>query len=288
MIWDAVKKLSAMAKKDAGGTTIMPMAALPEEGEEHESAEGMLRIGKLHEQGKREEQQDSFGVSCESLIPSRGLLAVVADGMGGLENGGEVSATVVETVLDGFTLYQGSCTPEQLLLFLAKQAVESVNELLGASGFGKSGSTLVMGIVQKAKFSFLSIGDSRVCLYRQGILIQLNREHTYKNELARNAVIGEIPLQEVYTDSRGSGLTSFLGMNPLAHIDFPAEPVKLIPGDKLLLMSDGVYNALDRQELAKCLEAAPDEAAGRIHQEILAKEYDNQDNYTAVIIEYEA
>lgn len=245
------------------------------------------RIGKLHEQGARAGQQDCFGISDESLIESHGLLAVVADGMGGLSDGDKVSAAAVEAILDSFALYQGRCTLEQQLLLLAKQAAESVNSLLGAAGIRKSGSTLVMGLLRDGFFSFLSIGDSRICLYRQGILLQLNREHIYQNKLALDAVNGEIPLPEIYTDSRRSGLTSFLGMGTLAHIDIPAEPIQLLSGDKLLLMSDGVYNALEKTELEQCLTASPDEAAKRLHQAIQEKSYENQDNYTAVIIECE-
>lgn len=244
-----------------------------------------VQIGKLHEQGEREGQQDCFGVSDESLMQAHGLLAIVADGMGGLSDGDKVSTAVVEAILDSFTLYQGKCTAEQQLLMLAKQAAESVNELLGPSGFSKSGSTLVMGIVRDSAFSFLSVGDSRICLYRHGILMQLNREHIYKNKLALDAVNGELPLQDVYTDSKGSGLISFMGMEKLAYIDMPAEPLKLIPGDKLILMSDGVYNALEGGELAECLNAEPEEAAEQLKKAIMEKAYTNQDNYTAVIME---
>lgn len=243
-----------------------------------------VQIGKLHEQGERSGQQDCFGVSDESLIQTRGLLAVVADGMGGLSDGDKVSTAAVETILDNFLLYQGKCTPEQQLLMLAQNAVESVNNLLGPTGFSKSGSTLVMGLLRESTFSFLSIGDSRICLYRHGILMQLNREHIYKNKLALDAVNGEIALPDVYGDSRGSGLISFLGMETLQYIDFPAEPVRLISGDKLLLMSDGVYNALDTEELERCLETTPEEAAEQIREAIQEKGYTNQDNYTAVII----
>lgn len=255
--------------------TALPLAEKPVE---------TVQIGKLHEQGERSGQQDCFGVSDESLMQTRGLLAVVADGMGGLSDGDKVSTAAVESILDNFFLYQGKCTPEQQLLMLARYAVESVNKLLGPDGFSKSGSTLVMGLLRESAFSFLSVGDSRICLYRHGILMQLNREHIYKNKLALDAVNSEIALPDVYSDSRGSGLISFLGMEVLQYIDFPAEPVKLIAGDKLLLMSDGVYNALDNDELGRCLEADPEEAAEQIRKAIQEKGYTNQDNYTAVII----
>lgn len=97
-----------------------------------------VAVGKLHEQGERSSQQDCFGVSDESFMESRGLLAVVADGMGGLADGEKVSTAVVETVLDGFMLYQGSASPDQQLLYLARQAVERVNGMLGVSGLKKA------------------------------------------------------------------------------------------------------------------------------------------------------
>lgn len=244
-----------------------------------------FRVGKLHEQGERSSQQDCFGVSDESLTQTRGLLAVVADGMGGLSDGDKVSETAVRAVLDGFAMYQGKCTPEQLLLMLAKQAVDGVNGFLGPSNLHKSGSTLVMGLVRDGAFSFLSVGDSRVCLYRGGILMQLNREHIFRNKLALDAVNGTLPLQEVYTDSRGGGLTSFLGMGALAYLDTPPAPLELLAGDKIILMSDGVYNALEEGELAECLEADLDGAVERLGRAIREKGYTNQDNYTAVIVE---
>lgn len=254
--------------------------------EPQQDQQPMVRIGKLHEQGARPGQQDCFGVSDESLMEGRGLLAVVADGMGGLSDGEKVSGAVVDAVLDHFALYQGQCTIEQQLLMLAKQAVERVNGLLGESGLRKSGSTMVMGLVRDGAFSFLSVGDSRVCLYRDGILMQLNREHVYRNKLALDAVNGELPLQEVYADARRDGLISFLGMGALECMDMPSAPVRLLPGDKLLLMSDGVYNALPEQELAQCMEAPPEDAAQQLHRAIEEKAFSNQDNYTAVIIEY--
>lgn len=244
-----------------------------------------VRVGKLHEQGAREYQQDCFGVSDTALMDSHGLLAVVADGMGGLSEGDKVSEAAVETIMDGFVLSQGKGTPEQLLLVLAQQAVEAVNQLLGPDGYRKSGSTLAMGLVRGGVFSFLTIGDSRICLLRNGMLIQLNREHVFQNELALQMVNGELSLQEVYGDSRGSGLTSFLGMGQIRQIDMPAQPLSLLPEDKLVLMSDGVYNALTERELTDALDGTAEQAAERLRRAIQEKSYSNQDNYTAVILE---
>lgn len=243
-----------------------------------------IAVGKLHEQGAREGQQDCFGVSDEALIPTHGLLAVVADGMGGLTNGDKVSQTAVEAVLDTFLACRGGEEPERLLLALARSAAEAVGRLLGPEGARESGSTLVMGLVRDRSLSFLSVGDSRICLWRSGVLTQLNREHIFQRELALRAVNGELTLPEVYASPKGAGLTSFLGMGKLTQIDFPAGPVPLLPGDRLVLMSDGVYNALSDEELKRALAEEPEQAAEEIRRAIREKDYQNQDNYTAVIL----
>ena len=247
----------------------------------------VLQVVKLHEQGARSEQQDSFGVSDDALIPSHGLLAVVADGMGGLKNGDEVSATAAETVLEHFLNLQGVQSPKELLLSLAGEAIRSVNDMLGPDSYRKSGSTLLLGYVRDRSFQFLSIGDSRVCLLRGNELMQLNREHSYENELALQAINGSMSVSAALNDPKGHGLVSFLGMGWVQAFDMPAEPLRLLPGDRVILMSDGVYNALSREELKTTLSGPFGMVTDRMKTEIEDKKYSNQDNYTAVIIAYE-
>ena len=243
-----------------------------------------LQIGKLHEQGAREEQQDSFGVSDESLAETHGVLIAVADGMGGLEDGGKVSSTVVETVLDQFLTLAGEKNQKALLLTLAHQAVKSVNELLGPGSYRKSGSTLSLGYIRDGMFSFLNIGDSRICLLRDGALLQLNREHTYENELSLRAINGELTVNDALSDPKGSGLVNFIGMGELKQFDMPASPLPLQAGDKLILMSDGVYNALQESEILAALSVPCEEAVEKLRAAINGKQYTNQDNFTAVIV----
>lgn len=243
-----------------------------------------IRIGKLHEQGTREEQQDSFGVSDESLAETHGVLIAVADGMGGLKDGGKVSSTVVETVLDQFLMLAGETNEKALLLSLAREAVKSVNELLGPGSYRKSGSTLSLGYIRDGMFSFLNIGDSRICLLRNEALLQLNREHTYENELSLRAINGELTVHDALSDPKGSGLVNFIGMGELKQFDMPAFPLRLQAGDKLILMSDGVYNALQENEILAALSVPCDEAVEKLRAAINGKQYTNQDNFTAVIV----
>lgn len=244
---------------------------------------GGLSVGKLHQQGARSSQQDCFSVSDPSVMAQKGLLAVVADGMGGLEQGDKVSQTAVEAAMNGF--YLADAQGEQLLLYLLEQANQAVNAFLGPDRQKKSGSTLVMGLIQQGRFYSLSVGDSRICLYRDGQLYQLNREHIFRHELALRAVNQEGSFQDAWTNSQASGLTSFLGMGKLKYVDLPAQPVTVLPGDRFILMSDGVYNAVTEPELTAALDLPTgEEAAQAIGQCIQGKRFAKQDNYTAVIL----
>lgn len=243
-------------------------------------------VGKLHEQGARDSQQDSFSVSPAELEATHGLLVAVADGMGGLSDGDRVSQTAVSAVMDSFICGGAADTPpEQTLLELLRCANSAVNRLLGYSRIGQCGSTMVLGLLKDGCFYFLSVGDSRICLYRDGALTQLNREHIYRRELELLAVNGEGSIAEAASHPRAAGLTSYLGMGQLKYIDQGDAPVRALEGDRFVLMSDGVYNALSASELGSALELSAPEAAAAMDAAIKAHDWPGQDNYTAVVIQ---
>ena len=243
---------------------------------------GAIRVGKLHCQGDRESQQDCMAVSPLELYGTQGVLAVVADGMGGLADGDRMSQAAASAMLEGFLENR----EQDPLLALTARANQTVNTLLGPEQLGASGTTLVAGIARDGLFRYVSVGDSRICLYRQGSLIQLNREHVYRNELIVRAVNGVGTLWDAQTHPKAGGLTSYLGMGELKYVDIPAEPLHLMAGDRIVLMSDGVYNALTLEELESALGLEAQQAADTIARMIQAKAYRNQDNYTAVILEF--
>ena len=56
-------------------------------------------------------------------------------------------------------------------------------------------------------------------------------------------------------------------------------------GDRLILMSDGVYNALTEEELCSALGLPAEQAAEALRRRIQEKNYPTQDNYTAILLE---
>ena len=275
------KRRRPQPEKEPVITTLLPRTADIPQKTVQTGPVGRVAVGKVHAQGARESQQDSFSVSSDSLQPD-GILAVVADGMGGLADGDRVSQTIVSAVMHTF-VSSGNAAP-RLPELLAK-AKYAVDQLLGQDGLRRSGSTIVMGLIRDGMFDYLSVGDSRICLYRDGELQQLNRSHSYSHELSIEAINGEKTFEEIRKDRRAECLTSYVGMGELKYVDIPAAPIKVHPGDVFILMSDGVFNALKNQELSAALEQNAERAAELIDQWIQEKHYRNQDNYTAVILQ---
>lgn len=244
---------------------------------------GEIRVGKMHHIGKRKTQQDSLGVTD---VPG-GLFAVVADGMGGLSDGDKVSQTIVMTMLQ--ELSGADAAGKSGRLFEAVSlANDVVNQMLGMQEQYVSGSTVVAVLAAKDGFEWVSVGDSRVCLYRGGRLIQLNREHNYESELLWQAVNGEISFAEAEENPKRKSLTSFIGMGKLKYIDGSVKPMEAAAGDLLLLMSDGVFNTLSEEEICGILEEYPEprQAAREMEERILSYDRPNQDNFTAVLLQF--
>lgn len=244
---------------------------------------GEIRVGKVHHIGKRKTQQDSLGVTD---VPG-GMLAVVADGMGGLSDGDKVSQTIVMTMLQELS-GAGSAGKSGRLFEAVSLANDVVNQMLGMQDQYVSGSTVVAVLAGKGCFEWVSVGDSRVCLYRGGRLIQLNREHNYESELLWQAVNGEISFAEAEENPKRRSLTSFIGMGKLKYIDGSIKPMEATAGDLLLLMSDGVFNTLSEEEICGILEESPEpqQAAQKMEERILSYGRPKQDNFTAVLLKF--
>lgn len=244
------------------------------------STYGSIAVGEVQGVGAREAQQDSCGVSGSK---SGGVLAVVADGMGGLVNSDQVSNCIVNTMTNAYSDDFDKPARYQLLSLL-RVALDEVAKLTADSNYD-SGSTLVCCKVGESGLSWLSVGDSRIYLWRSGGLIQLSSDHDFAHDLDVMTVMGQLSAEEASQNPRRGSITSFIGSDFPRHISFNSEPVELLRGDKVILMSDGVYRSLNQSELNKCLKSNAKKSALLIDKMIQAKNLKLQDNYTAVVIE---
>lgn len=245
-----------------------------------------ISIGKIHDIGRRDYQQDSFGQT--AVLRNTGILAVLADGMGGLSGGERVSQKIVMEALTFGSTLRANQVPTALPGMVAG-INRAVNQMLGPKGLYTSGSTVVSALITGNALRWISVGDSRVYLYRDGQISQLSRDHDLLQDWMPDILEGKRSMAEALRDPNGRKLTSFIGMGELRHVDYNRTPIPLLPGDRVLLMSDGVYGTVSDAEMAAILRdcGSVQLAASHIGQRIMGAALPYQDNYTLIVLGYD-
>ena len=245
-----------------------------------------VSLGKIHDMGKREYQQDSFGQT--AVLNDTGILAVLADGMGGLSDGERVSQKIVMEALNFGVSIRAEQLPNALPNMVAS-INRAVNQMLGPKGLYTSGSTVVSALIVENALWWISVGDSRIYLYRDQHLNQLSRDHDLLQDWMGEILEGKRSMVEAVNDPDGRKLTSFIGMGELRYIDHNHDSIPLLPGDRVLLMSDGIYGTVSDAEMEAILQSSTNvqEAASQIAQRVADASLPYQDNYTLVILGYD-
>jgi len=266
-----------------------------------------LMLGKAQIQGRRKEQQDGVGFNCQEedgVVPRGGILAVVADGVGGLSHGKAASELAVRTFLQAYHQAPKHKSIHEALFFALHKANSAVCEFAKTQGAqGDCGTTLVAAAVQPQTMSlhWVSVGDSRLYLLRGQQWAQVTVDNNYAGYLMKQAVKqpaeGESEAEaevdaeaedRAATEREMMALTSFLGKRDLSEIDRSIRPLALEAGDWLMLCSDGLYNALGGKEMLACLHGTPQDACEALVRAALAKNHPVQDNATAAILAFHA
>lgn len=243
------------------------------------------RVANLQGQGSRQGQEDSFAfinAMDVTKIRQEGLLAAVADGMGGMKDGKLVSEAAVAEIAAGFSGWdRGGDIAAQLT-----ECVLRTSELLYERFEGMGGTTAVICLFYQEMLYWASVGDSCIYLKRGKELYRLNQEQNRRTDLYLEAVrMGRLSSSEADADPDGHRLSQFLGKDELDKIDASRRPLELAAGDVLLLCSDGVGGVLSEDELSACLmETSPALACARMEEYIRAAGRRHQDNYTALVV----
>lgn len=243
-----------------------------------------IKLGNAQDIGAREEQQDSFGISDikPETAAAKGILAVIADGTGAVNSKAYMYAkTAVQTALQSFASEIPETSEPATLLRIVKRASDAVNNLPIEGG----GCTFIGALIHNKMLFFVSVGDNRLYLMRNGGLIQMNREHVYTKELDNLVSYGLIDSESSLKNKEQVIPTSYIGLTEDMKIDRNTDGVQLYPGDKIILMTDGVYRYLAEKEMRDMLLKEPMEASESIRKAIVSKKYTAQDNLTIVVIE---
>ncbi|OCL25306.1 hypothetical protein U472_13190 [Orenia metallireducens] len=241
---------------------------------------GSILIGNAQGIGDRREQEDSFATAENEI----GVLAVLADGMGGLSYGKKASNLLTRIFSEEFSKSPNMSSVSDFLV----QNTHKINKkILEISKGKKVGSTFVAGIIKDSFLYWISVGDSQIYLYRNQKIIPINPRHIYKNILESDYRAGKISKRRLLNHSKKERLTSYLGYDNFRQFDYNQIPIKLKKRDKLLFCSDGVYKSLYDTELEHLLgkRMHPMETAELILEEVLEKNIKKQDNATVIVLE---
>lgn len=235
-------------------------------------------VGNAQTIGTREKQDDSFAVS----IREYGIMALVADGIGGYINGKLASSITAETFMDEF---EKRDVTNNLTYYFQKSAMLSNERIRDEFGETKGGTTVVTVILKDDKLFWTSVGDSNIAVFRGGRLIMVNRKENVKNFMEDQYHAGAIAREEALSNNTDTRLVNYLGYDGFKKADESDRPIFLKKGDKVLIYSDGV-EVLGQITLEKLLakRAHPQKIADAIIAQVNAFKKKNKDNATIVIL----
>lgn len=236
--------------------------------------------------GRRQAQEDDWGthVNPPALEEGACLLAAVADGMGGAPAGDRASQIVVRAFLDSYLdLAQPAGARLRDAMLRANEAVELAVQ--AAPELAGMGATLVAALFLPDRCEWLSVGDSLILLCRGGKAERVNPLHIYAHELDEQVQQGRVSAEQARADPDRHALTSALMGGS---VDAVAQgELQLLPGDLVLLASDGVASLPEEEIAAICTELAAEDAA-RIAEALIARidasQREGQDNATLVVV----
>jgi protein phosphatase len=241
-----------------------------------------VEIGQSTDVGrKRTVNEDNLGL----LVPADGeqrrrigSLFIVADGMGGHAKGEVASALAITTITRAY-LHSDSPSLEERIATALREANaviwDEAGRQLEAAGMG---TTIVCGVVVGDELIVANAGDSRAYLIRHRQPRQLTRDHSWVGEMV---AAGRITPAEARRHKMRNVITRCLGGRAdLEVTSYPRE--QLIPGDALVLCTDGLWGTTADQEIALLVsQFSPQVAADRLVA--LANERGGPDNITVLV-----
>lgn len=211
------------------------------------------------------------------------LCCAVFDGMGGEANGELASKLCAEVAsMIYFELRESSeVNVDSLVSSFVEKSNRAIVDMLESTHSKRGGSTVVMTVFYNGVVYPYSLGDSRIYLYRDQCLQLLTNDQTLAMKKVRANIITE---EEALTSPDRHKLTSFLGVDVDAEGLVPQiyQPFVLMPGDKLLLCSDGMYDMCSDRQMEQLMARSSDEACLALVDAAL--ENGGEDNVTCMLI----
>ncbi len=201
-----------------------------------------------------EDQARLVHVHDEAMLEERGVLLVVADGMGGHLAGEVASQIAVDTVHQ--TYYGAPGSPGEALVHAFEQANVAIYERSSRdpqlSGMGTTGTALVICGAQA--FS-ANVGDSRIYLVRDGGIYRMTSDDSAVGEMVSK---GLLTADEARKHAEKNVILRALGTSPDVVVSSWDPPFPVRDSDRFLLCSDGLHDLVETRRFnTPCLTERP-------------------------------
>jgi serine/threonine protein kinase len=225
-----------------------------------------ISIGQSSNKGVKENNEDSYGVLCpdDQLLESKGIAAIIADGMGSCAHPKEAS----EYCVKGFFSDYYSTAESWAVKTSAAKVLTALNSWLYGKGNDVQAkayvSTFSALVVKSTTAHIFHIGDSRIYRYRDNSLELLTQDH------------------RVWFSAEKNYLSRAIGID--LHLDIDYKTVEIDIGDCFLMTTDGIHDYVNESQLKKLLNG--DDDLDIIADKIIHAALDNKsaDNVTCQII----
>ncbi|MFD2763839.1 PP2C family protein-serine/threonine phosphatase [Micromonospora eburnea] len=204
-------------------------------------------------------------------------LVAVADGMGGLP-AGEVASEIVIRILDELTPPTVPDEAAEALRAVVSTANQRIRAAITADPAREGmGTTLTAGLLAGETLVLAQVGDSRCYLLRNGELTQLTRDDTFVQALVDQGALS--PDQARHHPQRSLVTRAVQGSDTPPAIGV----LTLVPGDRLLLCSDGLSDYVEDSPIATTLTTYVDRQQCGEQLVKLAHQAGAPDNVTVVV-----
>lgn len=190
-------------------------------------------------------------------LDARGHLFVVADGMGGYEAGEEAAEICVSALSEVFYAADsaGASAEERIRRGLELAHERITVEQKRDPAKGQMGSVVAGFALDGSRAVVFNIGDSRCYLLRDGALANKGIDHSWVAEQARNGILTQA---ETRHHPYRSVITRALGQ---ANHEPEISVSETNPGDTFLACSDGVWDMVSDDDIARILSKLPPQLA---------------------------
>ncbi len=210
--------------------------------------------------GDRAYQQDQVEVLMHERIAGC-LLAVLADGMGGKSGGRKAADQVLLTARQLFDRFvPGKDEAPELLKALVDESHLMIKLTAITTEEEPHSTVAAFMLLPDLRGDVVHAGDSRVYHFRGAEMVGRTTDHSFVQRLVEE---GKITEDQANTHPQSNLLTGCLGTHQdpphsAWHID------ELLPGDTLLVCSDGLWHYFAPKELGTIVHALPPREASEM------------------------